>query len=49
MTEPVIVAGTRTPIGRIMGGFSDLTAQDLGGVAVAGALERCAVAGGPCM
>ena len=44
MTESVIVAGARTPIGRFMGGFSDLTAQDLGGVAIAGALERSGVA-----
>jgi acetyl-CoA C-acetyltransferase len=49
MTEPVIVSGARTPIGPFVGGFSDLTAEDLGGVAVAGALERSGVAGGPCM
>jgi acetyl-CoA C-acetyltransferase len=43
MTESVIVGGIRTPIGRFLGGFSDLTAQDLGGFAIAGALERSGV------
>lgn len=43
MSESVIVAGARTPIGRFLGGFSDLTAQDLGGAAIAEALKRSGV------
>ncbi|MDP2774087.1 MAG: acetyl-CoA C-acetyltransferase [Nocardioides sp.] len=41
----VIVAGARTPIGRLLGGLKDKTASDLGGVAIAGALEKAGVAG----
>jgi acetyl-CoA C-acetyltransferase len=44
MTETVIVSGARTPIGRFLGGFADLSAQDLGGFAVAEALKRSGVA-----
>jgi len=44
MTESVIVAGARTPIGKFLGSYSDLTAQDLGGVAIKGALDRSKVA-----
>lgn len=44
MTETVIVAGARTPIGKFLGSFSDLSAQDLGGVAIRAALERGQVA-----
>ncbi len=40
----VIVAGARTPIGRLLGGLKDLTAADLGGVAIRGALEKAGVA-----
>jgi acetyl-CoA C-acetyltransferase len=43
MSESVIVAGARTPIGRFLGAFSDLTAQDLGGFAIAEALRRSQV------
>jgi acetyl-CoA C-acetyltransferase len=39
----VIVAGARTPIGRLLGGLKDLTAADLGGVAIKGALEKSGV------
>ncbi len=39
----VIVAGARTPIGRLLGGLKDLTAADLGGVAIKGALEKAGV------
>jgi acetyl-CoA C-acetyltransferase len=46
MTRTVIVAGARTPIGRFQGGFAELNAQQLGGVAIAGALERAGLAGG---
>ena len=40
----VIVAGARTPIGRLLGGLKDLSAADLGGVAIKGALEKSGVA-----
>ncbi|WP_447646534.1 acetyl-CoA C-acetyltransferase [Nocardioides zeae] len=45
MTTSVIVAGARTPIGRLLGGLKTLTAADLGGVAIKGALEKAGVAG----
>ena len=38
MSETVIVAGARTPIGKFLGGLSSFTAMDLGGVAIAEAL-----------
>ena len=41
----VIVAGARTPIGKLLGGLSTLSAAELGGVAIAGALQRAGVAG----
>lgn len=40
----VIAAGARTPIGKLSGAFGSLAATDLGGVAIAGALERAGVA-----
>jgi acetyl-CoA C-acetyltransferase len=42
-TRSVIVAGARTPIGRLLGGLKDLSASDLGGVAIKGALEKAGV------
>ncbi len=39
----VIVAGARTPIGKLSGAFKDLTAMDLGGFAIKAALERAGV------
>jgi len=45
MSGSVIVAGARTPIGRLLGGLKDKSAADLGGVAIAGALEKAGVAG----
>src|SRR6478736_3269938 len=45
MSGSVIVAGARTPIGRLLGGLKDKSAADLGGVAVAGALEKAGVSG----
>lgn len=45
MGESVIVAGARTPIGKFLGAFSDLTGQDLGGFAIAAALDRAGVGG----
>ena len=44
MSSSVIVAGARTPIGRLLGGLKDLSAADLGGVAIKGALEKAGVA-----
>ncbi len=41
----VIVAGARTPIGKLSGALKDFTAMDLGGIAIAGALEKAGVAG----
>jgi acetyl-CoA C-acetyltransferase len=45
MSGSVIVAGARTPIGRLLGGLKDQTAADLGGVAIKGALEKAGVSG----
>ncbi|MER7559359.1 acetyl-CoA C-acetyltransferase [Nocardioides sp. NPDC126508] len=39
----VIVAGARTPIGRLLGAFKGLSAADLGAVAIKGALEKSGV------
>jgi acetyl-CoA C-acetyltransferase len=41
----VISSIARTPIGRFRGGFTPLTAMDLGGVAIAAALERAGITG----
>ncbi|MGH9298237.1 MAG: acetyl-CoA C-acetyltransferase [Acidimicrobiales bacterium] len=43
MAGSVIVAGARTPIGKLSGGFSSLTAMDLGGFAIKAALDRAGV------
>ena len=43
MTEAVIVAGARTPIGRLLGGLKGFSAAELGGVAIKSALERSGV------
>ena len=40
----VIVAGARTPMGRLQGALKTLSASDLGGVAIKAALERAGVA-----
>ncbi|BBY93032.1 putative acetyl-CoA acetyltransferase [Mycobacterium gallinarum] len=40
MTTSVIVAGARTPIGKLMGSLKDFSGSDLGAVAIAGALEK---------
>jgi acetyl-CoA C-acetyltransferase len=44
MSGNVIVAGARTPIGRLLGGLKSLSAADLGGIAIKGALEKSGVA-----
>jgi acetyl-CoA C-acetyltransferase len=38
--QPVIVGGARTPVGRLLGSLASKSASDLGGVAIAEALER---------
>jgi len=43
--QSVIVAGARTPIGRLLGGLKTQSAADLGGVAIKGALERAGITG----
>lgn len=40
----VIVAGARTPMGRLLGSLKGLSGADLGGVAIKGALEKAGVA-----
>jgi len=43
MSSTVIVAGARTPIGRLLGGLSTLSGSDLGAIAVRAALARAGV------
>ncbi|MGA2968601.1 MAG: acetyl-CoA C-acetyltransferase [Acidimicrobiales bacterium] len=43
MSRSVIVAGSRTAIGKLAGVFASLSAQDLGGAAIRGVLERAGV------
>jgi acetyl-CoA C-acetyltransferase len=43
VTSTVIVAGARTPIGKLAGALKDFTAMDLGGIAIKGALEKAGV------
>ena len=43
MTTTVIVAGARTPMGRFHGALASVSATDLGGIAIRGALERAGV------
>ncbi len=43
MPGSVIVAGARTPIGKFQGGLSSFSAMQLGGFAIAGALERAGI------
>jgi acetyl-CoA C-acetyltransferase len=45
MSASVIVAGARTPIGRLLGGLKGLSAAELGGVAIKAALEKAGVSG----
>jgi acetyl-CoA C-acetyltransferase len=48
MTErpvSVIVAGARTPLGRLQGSLKDLSGADLGGLAIKGALDKAGVRG----
>jgi acetyl-CoA C-acetyltransferase len=43
MSRSVIVAGNRTAIGKLAGAFASLSAQDLGGAAIKGVLDRTGV------
>ncbi len=43
MSRSVIVAGNRTAIGKLSGAFASLSAQDLGGAAIKGVLDRTGV------
>jgi acetyl-CoA C-acetyltransferase len=43
-TTSVIVAGARTPVGKLLGSLKDFSATDLGGLAIKAALERAGVA-----
>jgi acetyl-CoA C-acetyltransferase len=43
MAEAVIVAGARTPIGKLSGALAGFTAMDLGGFAIAEAMKRAGV------
>lgn len=40
----VIIAGARTPMGRLQGSLAGLSGAQLGGIAIAGALERSGIA-----
>ena len=44
MAGSYIVAGARTPIGKMSGALASFSAADLGGLAIAGALQRAGVA-----
>ncbi len=44
MSETVIVAGARTPMGRLLGSLKGFTGAQLGGIAIKAALERAGVA-----
>jgi acetyl-CoA C-acetyltransferase len=43
-TTSVIVAGARTPVGKLLGSLKDFSATDLGGLAIKAALEKAGVA-----
>jgi acetyl-CoA C-acetyltransferase len=45
MPQPVLVAGARTPIGRLLGSLSSQSAAALGAVAVRAALDRAGITG----
>ncbi|WP_151524995.1 acetyl-CoA C-acetyltransferase [Serinicoccus kebangsaanensis] len=44
-TTSVVVAGARTPMGRLLGSLSSLSGAQLGGVAIAGALGKAGISG----
>ncbi len=43
MTSSVIVAGARTPMGRLQGALKDFSGSDLGGIAIKGALDKAGI------
>jgi acetyl-CoA C-acetyltransferase len=45
MSGSVIVAGARTPIGRLLGSLKDFSGVDLGAIAIRAALERSGITG----
>jgi acetyl-CoA C-acetyltransferase len=45
MPQPVLVAGARTPIGKLLGSLSALSAPELAGRAIAAALARAGITG----
>lgn len=45
MAGAVIVAGARTPIGKLTGSLAGFAATELGGIAISAALERAGLAG----
>jgi acetyl-CoA C-acetyltransferase len=45
MRQAVIVGGARTAFGRMLGSLADISATDLGGVVIAGALRRAGLDG----
>ncbi|MFD4292484.1 acetyl-CoA C-acetyltransferase [Rhodococcus sp. NPDC058532] len=45
MTSSVIVAGARTPMGRLQGALKDFSGSDLGGIAIRGALDKAGITG----
>src|SRR5436190_20645899 len=42
--QPVIVGAARTPVGRLLGALASKSASELGGVAIAAALDRAGIA-----
>jgi acetyl-CoA C-acetyltransferase len=45
MVKSVLVSGARTPIGKMLGALKGFQATDLGGMAIAAALERAGIVG----
>ena len=45
MPQPVLVAGARTPIGKLLGSLSALPAPALAGTAIRAALKRAGITG----
>ncbi|QFG67845.1 acetyl-CoA C-acetyltransferase [Ornithinimicrobium pratense] len=44
-TTSVLVAGARTPMGRLLGSLAGFSGADLGGIAIKGALEKAGISG----
>jgi acetyl-CoA C-acetyltransferase len=45
MPQPVLVAGARTPVGRLLGSLAGISAPDLAATAIRAALDRAGIAG----